>query len=323
MRSSVQGLPNEVDRESGVDVQAARRAPPARTYHSSMEVLEPEEWQARAEAHRRRVEAWAAPHLARRARGESHPIEDFLFTYYGHRPARLRQWHPGAGVALAGRATSAATPRHPEGVTLDTAALMGRRRPAVEWIARLLAATAAGRRGSGLLRPARVGDGLPAAAEIRHDAWPLRLGAEGIDGGRGAARRAVHAISTRSASSPPRRARSTCCSRPGSTQEELEQPGCLHANMDLYKWAYKLSPLVSGELVADCFTLARDIRAVDMRASPYDLSALGHRAIRIETPEGRAEYAADAAGVRRAGTASSGNACSTSANGCSPPPDPG
>src|SRR4051794_30720305 len=81
MRSSVQGLPDEVDRESGADVQAARRAPPARTYHSSMEVLEPEEWQARAEAHRRRVEAWAAPHLARRMRGESHPIEDFLFTY--------------------------------------------------------------------------------------------------------------------------------------------------------------------------------------------------------------------------------------------------
>ena len=26
------------------------------------------------------------------------------------------------------------------------------------------------------------------------------------------------------------------------TQHELEQPGCLHANMDLYKWAYKLSP---------------------------------------------------------------------------------
>ena len=27
-----------------------------------------------------------------------------------------------------------------------------------------------------------------------------------------------------------------------------------------------------SELVADCFELARDIRALDMRASPYDLS---------------------------------------------------
>ncbi len=29
-----------------------------------------------------------------------------------------------------------------------------------------------------------------------------------------------------------------------------------------------------------------------MRASPYDLSALGYEPVRVETPEGRAEYAA-------------------------------
>ena len=84
-----------------------------------MEVLEPEEWQARAEAHRRRVDAWAAPHLERRARGETHPIEDFLFTYYSHRPARLRRWHPGPGVALTGarRRRRRGYVDTPEGVT--------------------------------------------------------------------------------------------------------------------------------------------------------------------------------------------------------------
>ena len=61
--------------------------------------------------------------------------------------------------------------------------------------------------------------------------------------------------------------------------------------MDLYKWAYKLSPAVPGELLADCFLLARDVRVLDMRASPYDLTALGHSPVRIETPEGKAEYA--------------------------------
>jgi hypothetical protein len=71
---------------------------------------------------------------------------------------------------------------------------------------------------------------------------------------------------------------------------ENEQPGCLHANMDLYKWAYKLAPLTPAELVADCFELARDIRELDMRASPYDLSALGFAPVKVETPEGRAEY---------------------------------
>ena len=36
--------------------------------------------------------------------------------------------------------------------------------------------------------------------------------------------------------------------------------------------------------------LARDARSVDMRASPYDFSAVGLAPICIETPEGRSEY---------------------------------
>ena len=62
------------------------------------------------------------------------------------------------------------------------------------------------------------------------------------------------------------------------------------ANMDLYKWAFKLAPFAPGELIADCFELARDIREIDMRASPYDLQKLGFAPIAIESPEGRAEY---------------------------------
>jgi hypothetical protein len=60
--------------------------------------------------------------------------------------------------------------------------------------------------------------------------------------------------------------------------------------MDLYKWAYKLSPATPGELVADCFALAAEIRDVDMRASPYDLSSYGQPAVAVETPAGKAEY---------------------------------
>jgi hypothetical protein len=74
------------------------------------------------------------------------------------------------------------------------------------------------------------------------------------------------------------------------TQVQLEQPGCLHATMDLYKWAYKLAPATPGELVADCFELAVDVRVMDMRASPYDLTDLGHLPVRVETPAGKAEY---------------------------------
>jgi hypothetical protein len=70
----------------------------------------------------------------------------------------------------------------------------------------------------------------------------------------------------------------------------FEQRGCLHANMDLYKWAFKLAPFTPAELLADCFEFARDIREIDMRASPYDLRALGFEPIAIETPAGRSEY---------------------------------
>jgi hypothetical protein len=74
------------------------------------------------------------------------------------------------------------------------------------------------------------------------------------------------------------------------TSPDLDQPGCLHANMDLYKWAFKLAPWCPSALMADAFELARDIRALDMQASPYDLSAYGYEAVPIETTSGRAEY---------------------------------
>jgi hypothetical protein len=62
---------------------------------------------------------------------------------------------------------------------------------------------------------------------------------------------------------------------------------------DLYKWATKLTPVVPSELVMDCFELAREIRELDMRASPYDLGELGYEPVPIETPEGKAAYAAE------------------------------
>ncbi|MFC4909142.1 3-methyladenine DNA glycosylase [Actinomadura gamaensis] len=256
-----------------------------------MEILGPDEWRARADAHRRRVGAWLEPHLERRRRGEKHPVEDFLFTYYSHRPNRLLQWHPGAGVELAGARDLGRDYVNTErGAAVDVDGLLARRRSSVEWTAALLARTAA--------RPAQFGCfGLHEWAmvyrtpEVRHEAWPMRLSADEIAGiveARGV--RCSHFDAFRFFTEAARPLNVLQPTR--ETQHELEQPGCLHANMDLYKWAYKLSPLVPSELVADCFALARDIRAVDMRASPYDLARLGYPPVRIETAEGRAEYAA-------------------------------
>lgn len=72
---------------------------------------------------------------------------------------------------------------------------------------------------------------------------------------------------------------------------DLEQPGCVHASMDLYKYAAQLGPAVPGELLLRCFDLARDARVLDMQASPYDLAALGYDPVTIETAAGKAEYA--------------------------------
>jgi hypothetical protein len=71
---------------------------------------------------------------------------------------------------------------------------------------------------------------------------------------------------------------------------EYEQPGCLHTNMDLYKWCYKAMPWISSELLWQCFLLAKDVRELDMRASPYDLTEYNLSPVKIETKQGREEY---------------------------------
>ncbi|HEX5540960.1 MAG TPA: 3-methyladenine DNA glycosylase [Micromonospora sp.] len=258
-------------------------------------LLEEQAWRVRAGEHAARVDAWLEPHLRRRRTGGKHPVEDFLFTYYSYRPAQLRRWHPGAGVTLAG-ARPADFGRDyrngPLGLALDTDAVRQRRGDSIAWIRTLLLRTAT--------RPAHFGCfGLHEWAmvyrqpqeEVRHNAWPLRLGPDGTAAVVEANRiRCSHFDAYRFFTPPARPLNLLTPTR--WTQPDLEQPGCLHANMDLYKWASKLSPLVPSELVADAFELARDIRTLDMRASPYDLTALGYEPVRIETPEGRADYVA-------------------------------
>jgi hypothetical protein len=257
-----------------------------------MRVLAADDWRARAGEHAARADALTAGHRARRARGEAHPVEDFLYTYYPTRPSRLRRWHPGAGVVLTD-ADERATWRHytPDagGVRVDHATLTRERAATVDFVAGLLRATAS--------RPAQLGCfGLHEWAMVYGDEHtrhpvPLRLGAAGTDAVVESHRiRCSHYDAYRffTPSAAPRNAVRPTRER----QTELEQPGCLHAGMDLYKWADKLGPLVPGELLLDTFTLARDIRVLDMRASPYDLAAHGHDPVRIETPEGKAEYTA-------------------------------
>jgi hypothetical protein len=262
----------------------------------SPEVLDQGSWHARRDAHQARVDPWIEPHLARRASRKTHPVEDFLFTYYAQRPAALRRWHPGFGFALRGEGAGeylqlkgydgrgdlvAVSPTHVQ-----------RQRPLIASLHTLLEATAN--------RPAQLGCfGMHEWAmvyrldqsDVRHASWPLRLGTSATDGVVESHRIAcTHFDAFRFFTSP---ARPLNVVQPaGDDRPAFEQPGCLHAGMDLYKHAFRLTPLVCSELVADCFELARDIRVLDMRASPYDLTDLGYSPVRVETAEGKQEYVA-------------------------------
>ncbi|USQ79260.1 3-methyladenine DNA glycosylase [Ornithinimicrobium faecis] len=261
-----------------------------------MQVLPEPVWRARADAHAATVDALTAGRLERRADGRKHPVEDFLFEYYNFRPAQLRRWHPGAGVALEGAAERGdwSCYAYAEGrASLDVASFVAKRESALLFVRRLLSST--------LSRPGRFGCfGLHEWAmvyraddeQVRHGGWPLRLGSAGTDQ---VVEQATITCSHFDAYRffTPDAAPLNRLSPTRGDQVTMEQPGCLHGGMDVYKWCFKLTPLVPSELTLDAFRLALEIRELDMRAAPYDLSELGYEPVRIETPAGRAEYAAE------------------------------
>ncbi len=251
------------------------------------------EWLPLAQAHRSRADGFTAAHRERARRGEANPVWDFLFSYYSLRPRQLRVFHPGYGTVLAGPAG-----REYQGRTGYIAVAAGftvspdylrARRDTLRFVAGLLRSTAsrAPRFGCfGMHEWAMV----YRAGTVRHAGVPLRLGAAGTDAvvesiplrcsHVDAYRFFTPAAAARNEGTPTRAA-----------QDQWEQPGCLHANMDLYKWSYKLGPLVDSALLMDCLDLAADARELDMRASPYDLRGHGFSPIAVEEPAGRAEYA--------------------------------
>jgi hypothetical protein len=256
--------------------------------------LAQDQWRPLESAHHAWADAVTAAHLSRQRGGLAHPVEDFLFTYYMHSPAQLRRWHPGVGVLLDGATERRSWKcyRYADGgAALDLEGFLATRRPMVTFVRELLSATAG--------RPAQLGCfGLhewamvyqQAPGQHRHVDWPLRLGQAGTDEVVESHQiRCSHFDAFRFFTSPARPLNTLAPKR--DSQVAMEQPGCLHAAMDLYKWAYKLSPAIPSDLTADCFDLARSVRELDMRAAPYDLRPLGYEPVKIETPAGKTMYA--------------------------------
>lgn len=257
-------------------------------------VLSAAQWQQLQGAHQERADRWIAPHLERRRRGIAHPVMDFLFDYYPYSPGRLRTWHPGLGVHLAGdwQPTSCADHyvRDGEYSIVDPGQASSKR-------LRLALAILEGTQS----RPAQFSCfGMHEwamvyrldPAQVRHTQQPLRLPIDAIsEAVDDVGLRCTHIDAFRfftDEAAPKNTLKPTRANQP-----DLEQPGCLHANMDLFKYAMWVQPYVPGELVLDCFDLACRAREIDMRASPYDLADLGYPPIRIEKPDGRRKYASE------------------------------
>ncbi|WJZ02580.1 hypothetical protein [Corynebacterium freiburgense] len=255
-----------------------------------MKTLSVSEWQELFDAHRRNAETFTAAHLARRRKAEIHPVYDFLFDYYPISPGKLARWHPGRGIALEGDPPHSHWRdyiRTESGVTVDIHAFWKRRGTTIAYIRSLLEKTQT--------NPTHFDCfGLHEWAMVyqtespRHN-LPLRLGVKGTNDVVESHRiRCTHYDAFRFFTPAARPLNFHVLQR--EDQPEFDQSGCLHATMDLYKWAAKLGPLVPGELWLKTFELARDVRILDMEASPYDCREYGFHIVAIETPEGKAEY---------------------------------
>ena len=258
-------------------------------------------WRERDQRHVAAVDAATGDHLERRRRGEAHPVVDFLFTYYRTSVATVRRWHPGPGLILENaHQTERVDWRHYErdslrgrtGLLVDPGSVLSRCGARIARDHRVVAATAA--------RPGATGcfglhewamvyrtDG----ADLRHGRVPLRLSRDRIDEVvRDARLRCTHFDAYRFFTEAAAPLNQSPLTRDGQVRNE--QPACLHAGMDVYSYVAAMEAGAPGELLLDALSAAFTAREVDMRASPYDLSAWGLDPIPVDTPEGRSTFVA-------------------------------
>jgi hypothetical protein len=253
-----------------------------------------EDWHVLRDDHQAKVLPWITPRLERRSRHESHPVDDFLFEYYPISTNKLLNWH--AGFAFELEATELESEWFPSGsyefvdnkIQLRSEWLNKHKEAAVALVDFLSKTQERSVRSGcfGLHEWAMV----LGAEDVRHEKWPLRLSQEEIRATiEDVGLRCTHFDAFRFFT--PIAAPLNPLQLTRIDQNDVEQPGCLHANMDLYKHAQRFAPIVGSEIVRSTFELAKDIRTVDMQTAPYDLANLGVIPIPVETQAGRDEFA--------------------------------
>lgn len=292
--------------------------------HSVGVVLTAEELAVRVSDHRARVMELTQVLREAESAGRSNPIESFLFTYYRWPLSRLERWFPGVGVAVAGGdparfASRGKAPRR--GGQRNQGGHNGQGGRPVQpkhyhrlegyageevvvadinsWVADH--GDEAVRIHEGLTRvssrPPRFGcfgrhewAMLYRAPQRLHQDLPLRLSQAEIDAEvESSPVLCSHAEAFRFFTPEAKPLNVVSLSR--VDEFDYEQGGCVHAAMDLYRFAFTLAPMVGAELVVECYAHARQARILDMRASPYDVSEFGFSPVCIETADGREEYA--------------------------------
>lgn len=284
-----------------------------------MRVLDRAVWAPRAALHFERVVDILAPFAggvdaaAASSYDRSHPILNFLFDYYHFDRRALLRWTPGAGITLDGVSKL----RDQKMLWLGNGCAFSRDGHAVYDAAHASASVRRNLAGSAeilrntALRPPRLNcfglhewamlyQPAPAAAppSTAFQRLPLRLPQTELNAVVEAQPLACthwDAVRFFTPEAAPLNEIKPAPAR--AAQRELEQPGCVHANMDLFRWCCKLFPFGSSELLADTLELALEARVLDMRASPYDLAAYagdggGFDAtpVAIEHESGREEY---------------------------------
>jgi len=256
-------------------------------------ILAPEEWKRQRAAHEARADALVKARQQRAARGEQDPVEDFLYTYYSFRLSALRRWTPGVGFACVEAdelLTDANFQKSADGLVRVIPMKEGdvRRLTFIRDLSLAVTSRPAFFRCYGLHEWAMV---YQQADQRRHSQWPLRLGEKGTD-------EVVRSMPVCCTHYDAFRFFTPTAKPLNHSEPDLagriknEQPGCVHVTMDLYKWTMKSLPWVSSDLATESYRLAHEARSIDMRASPYDFSAVGLEPICIETEAGRSQYEA-------------------------------
>ncbi len=251
------------------------------------------DWQYRQEKHQQAIAKIIDPYLKKREHQHKDPVMDFLFEYYSFRPSHLKKWSPGPGVLLE-KANRQTAPDITEltitsqGAWLDPAHIPEKRKSSVRWILSLLENSLHKEPSFGCFGMHEWAM-VYKAENVRHDQIPLRMSKEELAAFvESRPLVCTHFDAFRFFTEPARPLNKFNLSR--EAFNKTEQAGCLHTNMDLYKWSFKLFPWISSDTIREAFVLAVDTRIIDMKASPYDLRSRGLEPIKIETEAGRLEY---------------------------------